>query len=212
MSNNRLESSRTAKAAKIMNKNTALKIFEYATAFFLLLFVAILISGYFEKNDFYSFCWLIVFGGLFSFTLVRWRQLHREIYPPSGESPAPPAPPALTAEEQARQNEIRERLWEEDKLLEIAAHELIVEMCRAKNIGLTLEQNGVSRGHYDIPELWAIEQPLLLTPEDLYAVMSNRVLSFDKKLHDNNRIYAHGFRRNGGWVSYAVSASQNDEK
>lgn len=196
-----------------MNKNTALKILEYATAFFLLLFVTILISGYFEKNDFYSFFWLIVCGGLFSFTLVKWRQLYREIYPPSNESPVPPAPPALTAEEQARQNEISKQLWEADKLLEIAAHKLIVEMCRAKNIRLTLEQNGVSSGHCEIPELWTFEKPIPLTPADLYAVMSNPVLSFDKKLHDDNRIYAHKFRRNGGWVAYAVSASpQNDEK
>jgi len=87
--------------------------------------------------------------------------------------------------------------WQAEK----DAHELIVKLCAAKNIGLRLRQEGFS-GHMQWPEIWALEKPVPLSAEDRKAIAAHRVLSIETKIGDDGRVYAEKFIRENGFVRY----------
>jgi len=174
----------------------ALKVLDYTAGFFLLICFAMLFSRWMQDTDFYPLWLIVLFFGLFLIVFLWYRKLNQKMNPP--------LPEALnsTPEEKEAERKVWQKKWEEDFQLEEEAHNLIVRLCESKNIALEIEQPGRSGGHYDIPEIWGMEKPIPLTPDELYAITANSVLHAVTKFHDDGIIYAHSFSRNGGWVSY----------
>lgn len=182
-----------------MENEKTLKRLDYSFAFFLLMFVAALISRFDDGSDFYP-RWLIILFFALMLVVFFWRQkVYRTINPPLPKEAIP------AREEKKFDMEAWRKQQEIDSKLDEKAHDLIVEMCEFKNIRLALKQMGRNGGHYEIPEIWTIEKPVPLTPDELYAISSNRVLHAVTELHDDKIIYAHGFSRNGGWISYELA-------
>lgn len=159
-------------------------------------------SRWMQGSNFYPWQLIILFLGL-SLIIFIWQRKLAQQPKPKPESPAATPPDLTPAEKEVEQQKLAEQR-KQDLRLEEEAHQLILKMCKSKNIQLTLKQPGRSSGHYDIAEIWTIEKAFPLTPEDLYAITANRVLHVITKLRGDGIIEAHGFSRNGGWVSYEL--------
>ncbi len=182
-----------------MNSEKFLKFTDYAAGFFLFMVVAMSFSRWIQEDNFYPL-WLIILSLLLFFILFFVRQ--KKI---SDIDSTSAASPNLSPEQEKAERKAWEKQWKENLEIEKEAHDLVEKICRSKGIKLTLEQEGRGGGHMiDTPEVWLIEKPIPLTPDELYAISSNGVLYADTKLHDDQIIYAHGFSRGGSWVRYEL--------
>lgn len=87
--------------------------------------------------------------------------------------------------------------------LENQAHEFIADLCRSKNIELALKQEGRT-GHCEIAEIWAFEEPIPLTKEDLAEIKKYPNLHLKSETGIDKTIYAVEFVRGGGWCVYEI--------
>ena len=94
--------------------------------------------------------------------------------------------------------------------LEEKAHQLILRLCKAKNIRLELKQQGKT-GHCEIPEIWAFEKAIPLTENDLVLIDENPNLHIKYEIGADNNVYATEFSRGAGWVVYEIDP-QDDSK
>ncbi len=177
-----------------MELTTKLKIYDYlfAVCFFLSVIMAIMRWG--EGINFYP-AWLIfTLFGICIFSFIKRQEIWNRIYPPT--LPIEQTPPPI--EKEPTEKISREKYSQ----LKKEAHDLIETMCRRKNIRLTRKQEGVSRGHYDLPEIWIFEKPFPLDPEEFYAITINPVLNAETEITDEKVIYVQKFTMDGGWITY----------
>lgn len=85
-------------------------------------------------------------------------------------------------------NEDFRQEFEQNLRKENDAHELIVELCNAKNVGLFLSQEGKT-GHCEIPELWTLEKPLPLNADEISILSEKTFPDIDYKNSTDETFY-----------------------
>ncbi len=177
-----------------------LKIWNIALTGFLIVAIVATLERFENGSDFFP-VWLIVLCWIAVIVILRqFKIVHESEFPPPRRISRLEL--KIIMENRKKSEEEKEKQWRRNWELEEEAEDLIARLFAEKEIPL-IQTERDRGGHQDGGDAYSFSEPMSLTPDDLYKLKSNRVISVDIKGR-GGVLYLHGYSSSGGRLLYTL--------